>query len=124
MWTGDEKEIQKLFDQWRGSNGQVWEYVCGHGTLLVRFFRPNSRLSLYLQCKDCRRLEFESFWENSDLLLHKRQQKNVEDPKFEIRDGDRFFVACFAVYLKESEKPFHIDWPPESLKISDKYIIE
>jgi len=126
MWIKDQNEIEKLFTKWRGSAGQVWEYVCGHGTLLVRFYRPNERSSLYVQCKECRTIKFHSTgWKDSSLELHEKQnpEQNDEDYKFEIKDGERFYVACWGVYLAESEIPFHIDWPPESTRDSCKWKI-
>jgi hypothetical protein len=126
MWIGNEKEVRELLSKWSGSNAQVWEYVCGHGTLLVRVFRPNSKLSLFIQCKDCRTIKFPSMgWKNVNFELRQKSnpKQNDEDFKFEIYDGEKFYAACWGVYLIESERPFHIDWPPETRKISEKYLL-
>jgi hypothetical protein len=115
MWIGDENEIRKLLSEWRGTNGQVWQYACGHGTLLVRLFRPKSKSSLFIQCKDCRTIKFSSMgWKDVNLAFRQKQNplQNEEDFKFEIEDGDRFYAACWAVHLLESEKMVFIDWPP------------
>jgi len=124
MWTGEEQALRALFERWTGSNGRVWEYVCGHGTLLVRFFRPDSKVSLYLQCKDCRTVRFPSMgWKNVNLRLREKLNpvQNDEDFKFEVEDGDKFYVACWGVYASESEKPFHIDWPIDSRRSSERW---
>jgi len=104
MWTGDDKKIHELLEIWRGANAQVWEYVCGHGTLLVRLFRPELRLNLFIQCKDCRTIKFSSMgWKEVNLTLREKPNalQNEEDFKFEIEDGGRFYAACWAVYLLE-----------------------
>jgi hypothetical protein len=126
MWIGDEEDIRKLLGKWRGSNAQVWEYTVGHGTLLVRLFRPNERAGLFVQCKDCRTIRFPSMgWKNADLSLRQKEspQQNDEDFRFELEDGERFFTACWAVYLLESDKPVFIDYPIESRKPSENYIL-
>jgi hypothetical protein len=126
MWIKHEKEIRGLLSKWTGSNAQVWEYVCGHGTLLVRVFRTNSKLSLFIQCKDCRTIKFPSMgWKDVNFELRQKPnpKQNDEDFKFEIEDGDRFYTACWGIYLLESEKPVFIDWPPESRKVSEKHIV-
>jgi len=126
MWIGSEKEVRELLSKWSGCNAQIWEYVAGHGTLLVNLFRPNSKLKLYIQCKDCRTIRFPSMgWKNVNIQLRQKPnpQQNEEDFKFEIEDSERFYAACWGVYLLETEKPVFIDWPPESRKASEKYLI-
>ena len=126
MWTGDEKEIRELLEVWRGANAQVWEYVCGHGTLLVRVFRPELRLNLFIQCKDCRVIKFSSVaWKNVNLTFRQKlnPQQNDEDFKFEIEDGERLYAACWGVYLLETDKNVLVDWPPESRKASEKCLL-
>jgi hypothetical protein len=126
MWIGNKKEIHELLSKWSDSNAQVWEYVAGHGTLLVNLFRPNSKLKLYVQCKDCRTVRFPSMgWKNASLQLRQNSNplQNEVDFKFEIYDGEKFYAACWGVYLLETEKPVFIDWPPESRKTSEKYLV-
>jgi len=126
MWTGDEQKIRELLDKWRGANAQVSEYVCGHGTLLIRVFRPELRLNLYIQCKDCRTIKFQSMgWKNANLVLREKPnpRQNDEDFKFEMEDGDRLYAACWGVYLLESDKQVLIDWPPESRKVSENRVL-
>jgi hypothetical protein len=64
-------------------------------------------------------------WKNVKLQLRQKPnpKQNDEDFRFEIEDGERFYVACWGVYLLESEKPVFIDWPPESRKISENRIL-
>jgi hypothetical protein len=126
MWVSDETEIPQLLEFWKESNGQVWEYVCGHGMLLIKLSRPNLRRSLYIQCKDCRTIRFPSMgWQSAKLELRKKSnpKQNGEDFKFEVVDGERFYVACWGVYLLETEKAVFIDWPPESRKILENRIL-
>jgi hypothetical protein len=124
MWVYAEDEIRELLTKWRGARGQVYEYACGHGTLLVRLFRPN--LSLYIACKDCRTVKFPSMgWKEANLELYQKPnpQQNDEDFKFEIKDGDRFYAACRGIGLLETEKQVLIDWPPENRKASENRVL-
>jgi hypothetical protein len=122
MWIAGKKEICQLLELWYGADAQVWEYVCGHGTLLVRVFRPRSKLNLFIQCKDCRTIKFSSMgWKDANFTLREKPNplQNEDDFKFEIQDGSRFYAACWGLYLLESEKPIFIDWPIESRKSSE-----
>jgi hypothetical protein len=125
MWVKEVHEVRAAFDKWSGSKGQVWEYACGHGTLLVRVWAGSSK-SLFLQCKDCRTVRFPSMgWKNVNLQLREKSNpaQNDEDFRFEVEDGERFYVACWGVYLLESEKPIYLDWPPESRKSSERWLL-
>jgi hypothetical protein len=64
-------------------------------------------------------------WKNVNLELRQKSDplQNEQDFKFEIVDGERFYAACWGLYLFETEKSVYIDWPIESRKTSEKYLI-
>jgi hypothetical protein len=116
-WVRDEKTIREHFAFWNEAPGQVWEYVCGHGTLLIRYHRPGYRFDFYVLCADCRSVRFSSIgWKSDGLRLEVKPnpKQNDRDFKFQIEDGTDLFVTCWGLSVIESEKRVHIDWPPES----------
>jgi hypothetical protein len=126
MWVRDEKTIREQFAFWAGSRAQVWEYTCGHGLLLIRYFRPGYRFDFYVLCADCRTVRFSSTgWksEGPQLEVKLNPKQDDEDFKFQIQDGDGLFVTCRGLSAIESEKKVFIDWPPESRIKNEKQIL-
>jgi hypothetical protein len=126
MRVSNPNEIQRLFKEWSGANAQVWEYTCGHGTLLVRLYRGTERGGLFIWCASCHTVRFPGMgWKNVELKLNENAnwRPNSEDFRFEIVEGEKFYVSCGGLSLIQSEKPIFIDWPPETRKKSDKYLL-
>ena len=64
-------------------------------------------------------------WKNVGLELRRKlnPEQNDEDFAFEIEDGERFYAACWGVYLLETEKNVLIDWPPENRQTRENYLL-
>jgi hypothetical protein len=125
MWITGQHLVQSL-EKWKGAKASVMEYVAGHGTLLVQLRRPNLQQKLYIQFKGCRRVEFESMgWMNVYLQIKEKAdpEENDVDFRFQVADGERFSVACWGIAAIETEKIVFIDWPPDSRKPRENYLL-
>lgn len=103
------EDVSKFLERWRGLRAEPWEYLCGEGQFLLRFSSsdPNWNWSrgVYVHCKDCLTVKFNSdAWENSNILLA-RQKQDVEEV-FVLYDSDKLNVVCRQIYAYEVEGRF------------------
>ena len=111
-WLRIENDSPELLTQCRGLRAEVWEYQVGHGQLLVRFFREGSLAGIYLYCKICHRVQFDSYWLSADVRIEISQGQH--GPIYTIIDGDRLRIVCGAAFLAESPELIRIPRPNEA----------
>src|SRR5260221_3842881 len=115
MWfanlTRSDRELLDLIQRWKGSRVQAWEYSVSHGQLLVRFHREGSNPipSLYLYCKNCHSVQFESHWVGADVRFSTSPGKY--GPQITVVDGNHLHVVCGYVGGVESEEYISIPLP-------------
>ena len=68
--------------------------------MLVRFYREGSLAGVYLYCKACNSVQFQSFWLNSDVAV--RISEGQHGSVYTITDGDRLRIVCGAAFLAQS----------------------
>jgi hypothetical protein len=103
-WTRNAEDLKDLLDRWRGTRGQVWEYSASHGQLLVRLFREGDDPipSAYVLCKNCRSVEFETEWKDSDVRVS--VTVGPSGPIYSVTDGGRLRVSCGGAFGAESNE--------------------
>jgi hypothetical protein len=106
-WLRIENETPELLALCRGLRGQAWAYSTSHSQMLVRFYRDGSLAGIYLYCKSCDSVHFESSWLDANLRIEISQGRNA--PRYVITDGDRLRIVCGAAFLAES--PELVDLP-------------
>lgn len=109
VWFPVESEFLPLMDRCQGLIGQPWAYSTSHGQFLVRFYREGSESGIYLYCKDCDALRFDSSWREARPTLHFVQGPTGH--RIEIQDGERLKVSCGSAFLAESADYLHLPEP-------------
>jgi hypothetical protein len=102
-WTKTAEELVKLLEHWDGAKGEVWEYSANQRQMLIRFFRerPNSHQSLFLLCRECRTVHFQTYWLDMQVKV---SLKTDGQPRFyTVTDGDRLRIECAEVLAAESD---------------------
>ena len=112
-WTKSADELLKLLDHWDGAKGEVWEYSANQQQLLVRFFRerPNSHSSMFLLCKDCRIVHFQTYW--LDMQVRVSLKSDSQPRAYVVSDGERLRIECAEVFAAESDVLIRL---PDKLK--------
>ena len=68
--------------------------------MLVRFYRDGSLAGIYLYCKSCDIVQFQSSWLDANVKIQ------ISDGRYgkiyNITDGDRLRIVCGAAFLAES----------------------
>jgi hypothetical protein len=75
--------------------------------MLVRFYREGSLAGIYLYCKSCDLVHFESFWLDADVRVEISQGRY--GPVYNITDGERLRIMCGAAFLAESPDLVRLD---------------
>jgi hypothetical protein len=109
-WLRIENESPGLLAQCRGLRGQAWAYSTSHSEMLVRFYRDGSLAGIYLFCKSCDLVQFQSSWLDADVRVEISQGQY--GPVYTITDGDRLRIVCGAAFLAES---------PELISLQDQF---
>jgi hypothetical protein len=68
--------------------------------MLVRFYQDGSLAGIYLYCKSCDFVQFESSWLDANVRVE--ISKGKYGPVYTITDGDRLRIVCGAAFLAES----------------------
>ena len=100
QWIKIESESPELLTRWRGVMGQAWEYSTSHGQLLVRFYRPGETAGLFLYCKNCSLVHFQSSWLNANVRIGLSKKKDGQ--VYTITDGDHLHIVCGYAALAEA----------------------
>src|SRR5689334_16196714 len=106
-WLRIENESPELLAQCRSLRGQAWSYSTSHSQMLVRFYRDGSLAGIYLYCKSCDLVHFESFWLDADVRVEISQGRY--GPVYTITDGERLRIMCGAAFLAESPDLVRLD---------------
>ncbi len=68
--------------------------------MLVRFYRDGSLAGIYLYCKSCDSVQFQSSWWDANVRVHISQGQYGS--VLTNTDGDRLRIVCGAAFLAES----------------------
>src|SRR5580765_4373421 len=96
-WSKTAEELIKLLEHWDGAKGEVWEYSANQCQILIRFFRErsNSHHSMFLLCKDCRAVQFHTYW--LDMQVRVSLKSDSQPRSYTVSDGERLRVECAEV---------------------------
>jgi hypothetical protein len=104
MWPTNWKKIGSetpdLLSQCRGYQGQVCEFLIGHGQLLARFYAGHPLADTLLYCTGCDVVRFHAYWKDVDVRAAISHDK--QGTMFTITDGERLYVVCRTAELAES----------------------
>jgi hypothetical protein len=104
IWVSSEPEIHELLVRWHGSMAQAWAYSVSHGQFLLRLHRGAPR-SLFVYCKACHQVRFESHWQDSAITLSAGPAH-----QFTLADREYLNVSCLAVFVAETEN-YDVQFP-------------
>ena len=109
MWKTNASEVNELLARWRGSRGQAWSYSSSLAQFLIRFYRdePSPIQSAYLHCAGCRKVSFDTHWQDSSIQI-----LSTPDGRFRISDGERLHVECGIVQAAEIDDLITFDSVP------------
>jgi len=112
-WTKTAEELIKLLEHWDGAKGEVWEYSANQRQMLIRFFRErsNSHQSMFLLCKECRTVHFQTYW--LDMQIQVGLKSDSQPRSYTVSDGDRLRIECAEVMAAESDVLIRL---PDKLK--------
>lgn len=101
QWQRIEIESPELLMKCVGLKGHAWAYMTGHSQLLVRFYESGSWNGIYLFCKGCEDVHFQSSWPNANVTVEILAGQYGRE--YMITDGDRLRIHCSAAFLTEYE---------------------
>ena len=108
-WIRIETESPELLAQCRGLRGEPWSYSTSHSQMLVRFYHDGSLAGIYLWCKSCDLVHFESSWLDADVRVEISQGRY--GLVYTITDGERLRIVCGAAFLAESPELIRLEQP-------------
>jgi hypothetical protein len=108
-WLRIESESPQLLAACRGLRGQAWLYSTSHSQMLVRFYREGSLAGIYVYCKGCELVQFQSSWLDADVRVE--ISKGRYGQVYTITDGDRLRIECGAAFLADCPQLVRFEGP-------------